>query len=125
MGLVIETGEARKVHDFCCLAGYGAEAVNPYLAFDTLSKMLEDPDNEMLDVPMPQVRIELHTDGLGAAPPRNAAAADVIDAACAAAPRYARSSDASERRAASASAWACRAASRAAAAAPGASRRAS
>ncbi len=35
-GLVIETGEAREVHHFCVLAGYGAEAVNPYLAFETL-----------------------------------------------------------------------------------------
>jgi glutamate synthase (NADPH/NADH) large chain len=31
-GLVVETGEAREVHHFCVLAGYGAEAVNPYLA---------------------------------------------------------------------------------------------
>jgi glutamate synthase (NADPH) large chain len=38
-GLVIETGEAREVQHFCLLAGYGAEAVNPYLAFDTLSNM--------------------------------------------------------------------------------------
>jgi glutamate synthase (NADPH/NADH) large chain len=36
-GLVVETGEAREVHHFCLLAGYGAEAINPYLAFDTLS----------------------------------------------------------------------------------------
>jgi len=35
-GLVIETGEARRVHDFCLLAGFGAEAINPYLAFDSL-----------------------------------------------------------------------------------------
>ncbi|MGE0256271.1 MAG: glutamate synthase large subunit [Alphaproteobacteria bacterium] len=38
-GLVVETGEAREVHHFCCLAGYGAEAVNPYLAFDTLETL--------------------------------------------------------------------------------------
>src|SRR5579863_4270929 len=38
-GLVIETGEAREVHHFCVLAGYGAEAVNPYLAFDTLEQL--------------------------------------------------------------------------------------
>lgn len=37
VGLVVETGEARQLHDFCLLAGYGAEAINPYLAFDTLS----------------------------------------------------------------------------------------
>jgi len=39
VGLVVQTGEARQVHDFCLLAGYGAEAINPYLAFDTLSHM--------------------------------------------------------------------------------------
>ncbi|MET0274417.1 MAG: glutamate synthase-related protein, partial [Phenylobacterium sp.] len=38
-GLVIETGEAREVHHFCVLAGYGAEAVNPYLAFQTLEQL--------------------------------------------------------------------------------------
>ncbi|UIP07474.1 glutamate synthase large subunit [Erythrobacter sp. SDW2] len=35
-GLVVETGEAREVHHYCVLAGYGAEAINPYLAFETL-----------------------------------------------------------------------------------------
>ncbi len=38
-GLVIETGEAREIHHFALLAAYGAEAVNPYLAFDTLSSL--------------------------------------------------------------------------------------
>ncbi|MEY2926103.1 MAG: glutamate synthase large subunit, partial [Pseudomonadota bacterium] len=38
-GLVVETGEAREVHHFCVLAGYGAEAVNPYLAFETLEEI--------------------------------------------------------------------------------------
>jgi glutamate synthase (NADPH) large chain len=38
-GLVLETGEAREVHHFCCLAGYGAEAINPYLAFETLEQI--------------------------------------------------------------------------------------
>ncbi|MCC6918677.1 MAG: glutamate synthase large subunit [Alphaproteobacteria bacterium] len=38
-GLVVETGEAREVHHFCALAGYGAEAVNPYLAFETLEEI--------------------------------------------------------------------------------------
>ncbi len=38
-GLVIETGEARQVHHFSTLAGYGAEAINPYLAFTTLEEM--------------------------------------------------------------------------------------
>ncbi|MDI6027303.1 glutamate synthase large subunit [Corticibacterium sp. UT-5YL-CI-8] len=39
VGLVVESGEPREVHHFCCLAGYGAEAINPYLAFDTLLGM--------------------------------------------------------------------------------------
>ncbi|MBV9738080.1 MAG: glutamate synthase large subunit [Hyphomicrobiales bacterium] len=39
VGLVVETGEPREVHHFCCLAGYGAEAINPYLAFETLTTM--------------------------------------------------------------------------------------
>jgi glutamate synthase (NADPH/NADH) large chain len=38
-GIVVETGEAREVHHFCVLAGYGAEAVNPYIAFDTLEQI--------------------------------------------------------------------------------------
>jgi len=35
-GLVVETGSAREVHHFALLAGYGAEAVHPYLAMETL-----------------------------------------------------------------------------------------
>src|SRR5665213_3233400 len=38
-GLVVETGEAREVHHLCVLAGFGAEAVNPYLAFETLEQI--------------------------------------------------------------------------------------
>ena len=36
IGLVIETGEAREVHHHCLLIGYGADAINPYLAFEAL-----------------------------------------------------------------------------------------
>ena len=39
VGLVVESGEPREVHHFACLAGYGAEAINPYLAFETLVAM--------------------------------------------------------------------------------------
>jgi glutamate synthase (NADPH/NADH) large chain/glutamate synthase (ferredoxin) len=38
-GLVVETGSAREVHHFAVLAGYGAEAVHPYLAMETLVQM--------------------------------------------------------------------------------------
>ncbi len=40
-GLVVETGSAREVHHFAMLAGYGAEAIHPYLAFETLANMRE------------------------------------------------------------------------------------
>ena len=40
VGLIVETGEAREVHHMCLLAGYGAEAINPYLAFATLEGAL-------------------------------------------------------------------------------------
>ena len=39
-GLVVETGEARQVHHMCLLIGYGASAINPYLAFESLDDML-------------------------------------------------------------------------------------
>ncbi|MSP27018.1 MAG: glutamate synthase large subunit [Methylococcales bacterium] len=42
VGLVVETGEAREVHHFALLGAYGAEAVNPYLALDTLSSFCKD-----------------------------------------------------------------------------------
>jgi glutamate synthase domain-containing protein 2/glutamate synthase domain-containing protein 1/glutamate synthase domain-containing protein 3 len=42
-GLVVETGSAREVHHFALLAGYGAEAVHPYLALETLLTLSDDP----------------------------------------------------------------------------------
>jgi glutamate synthase domain-containing protein 2/glutamate synthase domain-containing protein 3 len=41
-GLVVESGEPREVHHFCCLIGYGASAVNPYLVFETLESLIDD-----------------------------------------------------------------------------------
>jgi len=38
IGIVLETGEAREVHHHCLLIGYGADAINPYLAFEALFK---------------------------------------------------------------------------------------
>ena len=46
-GLVIETGAALEVHHFATLAGYGAEAVNPYVAFDTIQSMLPKLPEEL------------------------------------------------------------------------------
>ena len=42
VGLVVETGEAREVHHVCCLAGYGAEAIFPYLALETADRLHPD-----------------------------------------------------------------------------------
>jgi len=38
--LIVETGEAREVHHFALLVGYGATAINPYLAFQTIQEMV-------------------------------------------------------------------------------------
>ncbi len=46
-GLVVETGSARETHHFALLAGYGAEAIHPYLAMDTLSEMSKDLPGEL------------------------------------------------------------------------------
>jgi len=42
VGLVVESGEAREVHHLALLIGYGAAAVNPYLAFDSIAEMVRD-----------------------------------------------------------------------------------
>ncbi|MBK6614354.1 glutamate synthase-related protein [Ottowia sp.] len=46
-GLVVETGSAREVHHFAVLAGYGAEAVHPWLAMETLAAMHQDLPGEL------------------------------------------------------------------------------
>ncbi len=61
VGLVVETGEAHEVHQFATLAGYGAEAINPYLAFETIEQMLpalasESGQDEQLDLKEAQKR---------------------------------------------------------------------
>jgi len=42
VGLILETGEAREVHHFALLIGYGAGAINPYLAIDTIHDLLDE-----------------------------------------------------------------------------------
>ncbi|MHC5544191.1 glutamate synthase central domain-containing protein, partial [Singulisphaera rosea] len=54
-GLVVETGEAREIHHFALLIGYGAGAVNPYLVFETYQAlareaMLLDPQGTPMDL---------------------------------------------------------------------------
>ena len=46
LSLILESGEPREVHHFATLLGYGACAVNPYLALDTIHELIEE---EMLD----------------------------------------------------------------------------
>jgi glutamate synthase domain-containing protein 2/glutamate synthase domain-containing protein 1/glutamate synthase domain-containing protein 3 len=46
-GLVVETGSAREVHHFGVLAGYGAEAVHPYLALETLGALHSELPGEL------------------------------------------------------------------------------
>ncbi|RZK98905.1 MAG: glutamate synthase subunit alpha, partial [Rubrivivax sp.] len=46
-GLVVETATAREVHNFAVLAGYGAEAVHPYLAMETLVSLHKDLGGEL------------------------------------------------------------------------------
>src|SRR5205085_1044711 len=42
VGIIVEAGDAREVHHFCLLFGYGAGAVNPYLALETIQQMVQD-----------------------------------------------------------------------------------
>jgi glutamate synthase (NADPH/NADH) large chain len=42
IGLVVETGEAREVHHLCLLIGFGAAAINPYLAFASIDAMIDE-----------------------------------------------------------------------------------
>jgi len=42
MSIIIETGEARDVHHFACLIGYGASAVHPWLAFQTITAIFKN-----------------------------------------------------------------------------------
>ncbi|MEX2159503.1 MAG: glutamate synthase large subunit [Dehalococcoidia bacterium] len=53
VGLILESGEPREVHHYALLLGYGAGAVNPYLAFETLDDMLRQgmlPEESHADV---------------------------------------------------------------------------
>jgi glutamate synthase (ferredoxin) len=42
VGLVLESGEPREVHHFAVLLGYGCGAINPYMAFETLQRMIDE-----------------------------------------------------------------------------------
>lgn len=42
LGIILESGEPREVHHFATLLGYGASAINPYLALDTIQDLIEN-----------------------------------------------------------------------------------
>ena len=42
IGIVVESGEAREVHHFCLIVGYGADAINPYIAFEAIYQLSRD-----------------------------------------------------------------------------------
>ncbi len=47
VSIILETGEAREVHHFSTLIGYGADVINPYMAFESIYKMIQD---DMLEI---------------------------------------------------------------------------
>ena len=54
IGIIVETGEAREVHHHCLLIGFGADAINPYVAFEALWQSQLDnllDANEYPDIP--------------------------------------------------------------------------
>ena len=51
MAMIVETAEAREIHHFSVLIGYGATAINPYLAYDSLRTMIEDGSLVDIDYP--------------------------------------------------------------------------
>ena len=42
VSIFLESGEPREVHHHAVLLGYGAEAINPYLVFDSIDEMIQD-----------------------------------------------------------------------------------
>lgn len=40
--IVVESGEPREVHHFCCLIGYGAAAINPYVALESVTELVRN-----------------------------------------------------------------------------------
>jgi glutamate synthase (NADPH/NADH) large chain len=49
VGLIVEAGDAREVHHMCLLIGYGAAAINPYLAFETIEDLIAEDRTAMHD----------------------------------------------------------------------------
>ena len=63
VGIIVETGEAREVHHFCLLVGYGAGAINPYLALETVEQMATS--GELGDVTDPKLARKRYIKAIG------------------------------------------------------------
>ncbi|GHH98935.1 glutamate synthase large subunit [Neobacillus kokaensis] len=65
VSIIVETGEARDVHQICTLLGYGADAINPYLAFSTIEELVMDGQiKEMTSPEAIQTYIQAVTGGV-------------------------------------------------------------
>ncbi len=62
VGIIVETGEAREVHHFCLLTGFGVDAINPYLAFEALWQARRD---KMIDIESDDAIIQAYRKGVG------------------------------------------------------------
>ena len=64
VGIILETGEAREVHHHCLLFGYGADAINPYLAFEAIWQYKIDGHLEKSDISDYESMIEAYKKGV-------------------------------------------------------------
>ncbi len=64
IGLFVETGEAREVHHHCLLIGYGADAINPYLAFEALWQARRDDRLPASDFPNDEIVVARYRKGV-------------------------------------------------------------
>ena len=65
-GLIVETGDAREVHHMALLIGYGAGAINPYLAFETVEDLIREDMHGLGDLdPVKAVKNYVKASGKG------------------------------------------------------------
>ena len=113
-GIVCETGEAREVAHFALLIGYGAGAINPYLAFQTVEELARDGTFMPEDLDPATARLQLHQ-GQRQGPAQDLREDGDLDAAVAIAARRSSRPSGSTARSSSAASRARRRASRASA----------
>ncbi len=64
VSIILETGEPREVHHFAVLIGYGANAINPYLAYETLGDMFEKGYINVQKKDAVQIYVDVVTSGI-------------------------------------------------------------